>query len=460
MYCSVPVFLAHRPDVTYGFFLNAPGWAQIRAAPDSDTLDRRGRRRRARLRRRPRRRSGRRCSNGSPPWSGGSSCHRGGRSAITSRTGVRLGGDAARRRRTSSPAGACPCDAVHLDISYMDGHRVFTWDARAIPRSGVAGRRARTAWDAVRGDRRPGREARAGQSGLRRRHSNATSSSTTRTGELVSGYVWPGRLRVPRLPAPRRPRVVGRPPRRPRRRWRGRHLERHERAGDLRRAGRGRHRRLASSRCQATPCRVRRNVPSGTPMCTTCTALSMARAAGEAMARLRPDRRSFALTRSGFAGIQRHAAVWTGDNTSSWEHLRMSLPMLCNLGLSGVPFVGADIGGFWGDATPELFARWIQAGVLYPLMRGHSHKHNRRNEPWGFGEEVEAIARRRPAAALPAAAVPLHPVPRGGDDRSADPAPVAVGVLAPTAGRRRRGRGAPRRRAVGRTRLPARTTRA
>ena len=114
--------------------------------------------------------------------------------------------------------------------------------------------------------------------------------------------------------------------------------------------------------------------------------MAMARAASEALARLRPERRSFALTRSGFAGIQRYAAVWTGDNTSSWEHLRMSLPMLCNLGLSGVPFVGADIGGFWGDATPELFARWIQAGVLYPMMRGHSHKVTRPNEPWAFGD--------------------------------------------------------------------------
>jgi alpha-glucosidase len=122
--------------------------------------------------------------------------------------------------------------------------------------------------------------------------------------------------------------------------------------------------------------------------------LSMARAASGALARLRPHARSFSLTRSGFAGIQRYAAVWTGDNTASWEHLRMSLPMLCNLGLSGVPFVGADIGGFWGDATPELYSRWIQAGVLYPMMRGHSHKDATPNEPWAFGEDVEAVARQ------------------------------------------------------------------
>jgi alpha-glucosidase len=70
----------------------------------------------------------------------------------------------------------------------------------------------------------------------------------------------------------------------------------------------------------------------------------------------------------------------------------LSITMLCNLGLSGVPFVGADIGGFWGDSSPELFARWIQAGVLYPLMRAHSHKESRPNEPWAFGPEVEQVA--------------------------------------------------------------------
>ena len=72
----------------------------------------------------------------------------------------------------------------------------------------------------------------------------------------------------------------------------------------------------------------------------------------------------------------------------------MSLPMLCNLGLSGVAFVGADIGGFAGNATPELFARWMQVGMLYPLMRGHSMIGTKRHEPWEFGQEVEDICRK------------------------------------------------------------------
>jgi alpha-glucosidase len=72
----------------------------------------------------------------------------------------------------------------------------------------------------------------------------------------------------------------------------------------------------------------------------------------------------------------------------------MSLPMLCNLGLSGVAFVGADIGGFAGNATAELFARWMQVGMLYPLMRAHSSITSMQHEPWVFGEQVEQICRK------------------------------------------------------------------
>jgi alpha-glucosidase len=121
--------------------------------------------------------------------------------------------------------------------------------------------------------------------------------------------------------------------------------------------------------------------------------LGMAQASAAGLERLRPQQRSFVLTRSGFAGIQRHAAVWMGDNQSWWEHLELSLPMLCNMGLSGVPFVGCDIGGFAGNATAELFARWMQVGMLYPLMRAHSALHTEQHEPWVFGAATEEICR-------------------------------------------------------------------
>ncbi len=121
--------------------------------------------------------------------------------------------------------------------------------------------------------------------------------------------------------------------------------------------------------------------------------LTMAQASSQGLEKLRPSERSFVLTRSGYAGIQRWSAVWTGDNQSLWEHLEMSIPMLCNLGLSGVAFVGADIGGFAGNATAELFARWMQVGMLYPLMRSHSALSTAQHEPWVFGNRVEKICR-------------------------------------------------------------------
>ncbi len=121
--------------------------------------------------------------------------------------------------------------------------------------------------------------------------------------------------------------------------------------------------------------------------------LMMARACAEGLERLRSKQRSFVLTRSGYAGVQRWSSVWMGDNQSLWEHLEMSLPMLCNMGLSGVAFVGCDVGGFAGNATAELFARWIQVGMLYPLMRGHSALTTARHEPWVFGDRVEKICR-------------------------------------------------------------------
>jgi alpha-glucosidase len=113
-----------------------------------------------------------------------------------------------------------------------------------------------------------------------------------------------------------------------------------------------------------------------------------------ALKNARPDKRSFIISRSGFAGIQRYAAVWTGDNASRWEHLRMSLTMCCNLGMSGIPFVGSDIGGFVEDCTEELLIRWYQYAVFQPLCRNHSAWKTKEHFPWSFGEHTESLIRK------------------------------------------------------------------
>ncbi len=122
-------------------------------------------------------------------------------------------------------------------------------------------------------------------------------------------------------------------------------------------------------------------------------ALLEARATYQGLEQAAPDRRPFILTRAGFAGIQRYAAVWTGDAHSSWDSLRGTLPMLLGLGLSGVDLCGSDVGGYSGGPTPELFARWMQLGAISPFFRDHVNTDAPDQEPWAFGPEVEAISR-------------------------------------------------------------------
>ena len=121
--------------------------------------------------------------------------------------------------------------------------------------------------------------------------------------------------------------------------------------------------------------------------------MQMARATFEGLSKLRPLQRPFVLTRAGYAGVQRYAAVWTGDNASTWEHLALSIPMLTNLSVSGVPFVGADIGGFTGSPSAELYTRWLQAAALTPFMRTHSAIDTAAREPWTYGGVYDDINR-------------------------------------------------------------------
>lgn len=119
----------------------------------------------------------------------------------------------------------------------------------------------------------------------------------------------------------------------------------------------------------------------------------MSRATFEGLSKLRPHERPFVLTRASFAGGQRYAAVWPGDNTADWSWLRQSIPTLLGLGVSGFPFVGSDIGGFVGPGSAELYTRWLQAGVFYPFMRSHSELGAPDKEPWSFGYQYEPINR-------------------------------------------------------------------
>nr|MBF6591488.1 DUF4968 domain-containing protein [Ktedonobacterales bacterium] len=287
-----------------------------------------------------------------------------------------------------------PCDSLWLDIDYMDGFRVFTWNEGRYPTPERLLRELSERGFKVVTIIDPG--VKADPTDTTYRAGLAHDFFTRRPdGSLYTGVIWPGDAAFPDFS------------REAVRAWWGEC-----------------HRPLLEAGVAAIwddmnepsltdrfipgadvphgstlpPDIVHRpDGPDGPPLphaaFHNAYGLQMARATAEGLARLRPDRRPFVLTRSGYAGIQRYAAVWTGDNLSTWAHLRLAMRMCLALGLSGVPFVGFDTGGFWGNATGELLVRFTQLGALFPFFRNHSARGTHQQEPWAFGQPFEALCR-------------------------------------------------------------------
>ncbi|NJL21139.1 MAG: DUF5110 domain-containing protein, partial [Leptolyngbyaceae cyanobacterium SM1_3_5] len=284
-----------------------------------------------------------------------------------------------------------PCDVIHLDIDYMRGFRVFTWSPKRFPDPAKLineiaqdGFKVVTIVDpGVKYE--PEADYSVVDEGLAQNYFVRTAQ-----GKLFHGYVWPDRSVFPDF---LRSDVQH---------WWG---DCQKALTEMGVAGiwNDMNEPALNDRPFGDPGNkipFPLDAPQGSSDERTTHAeahnlygLGMAKAAYEGLLRLRPTERSFVLTRSGFAGVQRYSSVWMGDNHSLWDYLEGSLPMLCNMGLSGVAFVGCDIGGFAGNATAELFARWMQVGLLYPLMRAHSITGSERHEPWVFGDRVEQICR-------------------------------------------------------------------
>ena len=123
-------------------------------------------------------------------------------------------------------------------------------------------------------------------------------------------------------------------------------------------------------------------------------ALLEARATYEGLERLQPDKRPYIITRAGYAGIQRYSTMWTGDTTSTWDTLALSIPVFQTLGLSGETFVGSDVGGFIGRGNGELLVRAYQVSFLVPFCRNHKVIDGYDQEPWRFGKYYEEIIRK------------------------------------------------------------------
>lgn len=128
----------------------------------------------------------------------------------------------------------------------------------------------------------------------------------------------------------------------------------------------------------------------------------------EGLLKLRPNVRPFVLTRATYAGGERYAASWTGDNSSTWNHMRISVPMLENLGISGLPLMGDDIGGFVGSPQPDLLTKWIELGSFNPIDRDHTINGSADQEPLGAWSDTRGHSQALYRRALPAHAVHLH----------------------------------------------------
>lgn len=277
-----------------------------------------------------------------------------------------------------------PCDVIYLDIHYMNGYRVFTWDSTRFsnPKK-LLSDLARDGFHVVP----------IIDPGIKKDESYSVYRSAVKENVFVKnpdgspfiGPVWPGDCVFPDFTSP------------PTRDWWGRQFSELLAMGmtgfwnDMNEPS------VFGGPGGTMPLHVRhsyegRNLDHRASH--NVYGLGMARATFEGVRSVRPDIRPFVLTRAGYAGIQRYAAIWSGDNISSWEHLYQGLPTLMNLSISGQPFIGEDIGGFVYSPTGELFTRWLQKGVFHPFCRVHSEIYSNPQEPWSYGEKFEAINKR------------------------------------------------------------------
>ncbi|WP_412063256.1 glycoside hydrolase family 31 protein [Rubrivirga sp. IMCC45206] len=288
-----------------------------------------------------------------------------------------------------------PCDALYFDIHYMRGYRVFTWDREQFP--DPPGLLADLAGDGFRSivivD--PGVKADDPEYDVYREGADRDAYVRYPDGQEVRGEVWPGTCAFPDFTDPSV------------RRWWGELHQEYLAQGvdgvwnDM------------NEPALFSVAHVEGSMDAETEVGTipdhalhdfdgaggthaeghNVYGMQMQRATFEGLTRLAPDKRPFIITRASYAGGQRFGISWTGDNTATWAHLRLSVETCLSLGVSGMTVTGADVGGFVGTPTGELMARWTQVGALTPLFRNHSAIDTPRQEPWLFGDEVERVCR-------------------------------------------------------------------
>jgi len=273
-----------------------------------------------------------------------------------------------------------PADVIYLDIHYMDEYKAFTWDAKRFPDPDGMVKELKEMGFHVILIVDPGVKE---EDGYKYYHEGVDKKLFLQypDGENYSGKVWPGTCHFPDFTNPEA------------RGWWGEHYDLYVNNGI---EGYWNDMNEPATWGKRVPDLVEfhyEGIGATHRKGHNVYGMQMARSTYEGVKKLLDGNRPFVLTRSGYSGVQRYAAVWTGDNTSSDEHMLAGVRLLNSMGLSGVAFCGYDVGGFAGEPSPELFARWMAIGAFSPFFRCHSMINSRDAEPWAFGEEVEEISR-------------------------------------------------------------------
>ncbi|MGK0390116.1 MAG: alpha-glucosidase [Maribacter sp.] len=277
-----------------------------------------------------------------------------------------------------------PCDAIYLDIDYMDGFRCFTWDKEKFPqpKKMISELKEQGFKTVVIID--PGikidKDYKIFQEGIEKGY-----FCRRQDGSYAMGKVWPGNCYFPDFTQPE-----------VREWWAGLYQELIAETGikgvwnDMNEPA------IFEVESKTFPLDVRHDYdgnPCSHRKAHNVYGMQMARATYEGVKRFIEPERPLIITRSGYAGLQRYASVWTGDNIASWRHLWLANVQCQRLAISGVSFVGSDVGGFVEHPTPELFYRWVQLAVFHPFFRTHSSGDHGDQEPWSFGGEALTLVR-------------------------------------------------------------------
>lgn len=272
-----------------------------------------------------------------------------------------------------------PADGITLDIHYMDHYKVFTWDKERFPDPRKMTDKLKDMGFKLTVIVDPGVKVEKGY-GTYDRGYTANIFAKYPDSTNYTGEVWPGWCNFPDFTNPRA------------RSWWGAELKKYGEDGI---SGIWNDMNEIATWGQKMPDNIIFDYDGRKAshlQTRNVYALEMARASFEG-GKVAFGKRPFVLTRAGYAGLQRYTAIWTGDNRAEDSHMLLGVRLLNSLGLSGVAFTGMDIGGFTGNGTPSLFARWMQIGAFNPYFRNHTAVNTKSAEPWTFGEEVLEISR-------------------------------------------------------------------